>query len=262
MPVPITWVDAFADGPLTGNPAAVCLLEAEAEAGWMQRLATELAISETAFVRGLGDTFSLRWFAPSAEVEICGHATLAAAHVMRAEGWADDGGTVRFTTMSGELSARLDGERIELDFPADPLAPCEALPPVGAPERSVIGTMRSNGFVVLELADEAAVRAMQPDLAAIVELEDSILLVTAPGGDSGADYVLRTFAPRIGIDEDPVTGSAQCALGPLWAERARRDVLTAVQVSQRGGRLWVGVDGDRVHIAGRATSVLRGEVLV
>jgi len=264
--IPIYWVDAFSDVAFAGNPAAVCLLEEPVPLPFMQRLATEIGISETAYVWPLADgTASLRWFTPSCEISLCGHATVATAHALREGGRAQSGETLRFTTLSGELRARFvgdDDELVELDFPAQP---CEtvALPAaLAALDGSVQAVGDNRDYLVVELADADSVREFVPDLQAIASIESRGLLLTAPGGPGGADYVLRVFGPKVGIDEDPVTGSAQCALGPWWAARLGRPELLAAQLSARGGRLHVRVDGDRVRIAGRAVTVLAGELMV
>ncbi len=264
--IPLFWVDAFSERPFAGNPAAVCLLEEPASEPFMQSVATELGISETAFVWPLADgSLSLRWFTPACEVDLCGHATVAAAHALRQAGRCESGEVLRFTTRAGVLTARFVGDDralVELDFPAQP---CDQVPlPVAlAAIRDDAHGVGDNGdFLVVELAHAAAVRDFVPDLGAISSLDARGMLLTAPGGPEGADYVLRHFAPRFGIDEDPVTGSAQCALGPWWAVRLGRDVLQAVQLSARGGRLRVQVDGDRVRIAGGAVTVLAGELAV
>jgi len=269
--VPLAWVDAFTEQPFGGNPAAVCLLEGPADPVWMQALAAELGLSETAFVWPEGDLLSLRWFTPSTEVDLCGHATLAAAHALGGWGRCADGELVRFSTRSGVLTARRSGDVVELEFPADPASP-SAVPGalVGAlrgPEGTQLAPVaaaRSTHFFVVELADAPSVAGARVDLAVVSSLPEQALILTAPGPGTGpadgADYVLRVFGPKVGIDEDPVTGSAQCTLGPYWAGRLGRDELRAAQVSARTGRLEVTVRGERVGIAGRAVTVLRGSV--
>ena len=268
--VPVTWVDAFADRAFAGNPAAVCLLEGPAEATWMQGLAAEFGISETAYLWPVAGGWSLRWFTPATEVDLCGHATLAAAHALRAAGREPDGARVVFTTRSGPLLARLAGELIELDLPADPPrdapVPAALATALARPDGSALATMggaRSTAFFVAVLAQAADVRTAVVDVAALGALADQAVIVTAPGPDPGApgaDYVLRVFGPNVGIDEDPVTGSAQCVLAPYWAPRLGSTALRAAQVSARGGRLEVVLDGVRVRIAGRAVTVLEGTV--
>lgn len=259
MAVPLHQVDAFADGPFAGNPAAVCLLDGPADAGWMQSLAAEMNLSETAFVHPDGDVIALRWFTPAAEVELCGHATLASAHVLWSVGAAAPGATLRFATLSGELTARCEDGWIVLDFPATP--PASAEPPdalrraLGA-GASWWGRSRFDWMAVLD--DPDGVAALAPDLDALAGAGSRGLIVTAAGGRDGVDATSRYFAPAVGIAEDPVTGSAHCTLGPYWAGRLGRDDLVCHQASARGGIVRVGVRGDRVELGGRAVTVLEG----
>jgi predicted PhzF superfamily epimerase YddE/YHI9 len=264
MTIPITWVDAFSDKAFGGNPAAVCLPGEPLDDERMQSIAFELGISESAFLAPTDDptTFGLRWFSPATEIDLCGHATLASAHVLRQRGEVDGTQALTFHTRSGPLRASFDGDTIELDFPADPMIP-GPLPASLAQQWP--GAVLASGhtdfftFVVLDAAE--AVRAYEPDLAAIAATGSRALLLTAAATpDSGADYVLRVFGPNVGIDEDPATGSAQCAAGPYWAAALGRDELVAHQLSQRGATLYVRPDGERVRIAGRATTVLTGEL--
>ncbi len=270
--VPLAWVDAFTERPFGGNPAAVCLLKGPADAVWMQALATELGLSETAFVWPEGDLLSLRWFTPSTEVDLCGHPTLAAAQGRGEWGRCGDGELVGFSTRSGVLTARRSGDVVELEFPADPASPSAVPTALVGAVRGTDGTpvdpvaaARSAHFFVVELADAVSVAAARVDLAAASALPEQALILTAAGPGTGpaagADYVLRVFGPKVGIDEDPVTGSAQCTLGPYWAGRLGQRALRAAQVSARTGRLEVMVRGDRVGIAGRAVTVLRGSVV-
>ena len=271
--VPIVWVDAFTDRAFSGNPAGVCFLDRPAADAWMQALAFELGLSETAFVWPAGDTLSLRWFTPSSEVLLCGHATLATAHALRETGhwrhWptVTVGDEVAFATRSGRVAARFDGPVIELDLPADrPGAPAQvARDAVAAwsPRAVAAGSlaMADRGTdLVVELASADQVRALVPDPAVVGELHHRLVAVTAPADEAGTDYVVRVFAPGVGVDEDPVTGSAQCLLGPYWAERLGDGPLEVAQVSARGGRLTVTVAGDRVRVAGRARTVLAGQL--
>ena len=260
----VRWVDAFVDGPFTGNPAAVCLLASPPPDAWMQSLATEFGVSETAFVLPVDGGYSLRWFSPTTEVDLCGHATLASAHALGELGLEPEGRTISFGTRSGRLRATRRADRVELDLPADPISSDESVPGLEAALSgpAVVRTGCSRTFVVAELESEAAVRAVHPDLELLRTLPRQIVLVTAPAEEAGIDYVLRCFGPSLGIDEDPVTGSAHCVLGPYWAERTGRDQLVAVQASARGGRSWVAVGDDTVGVAGRATTVLSGTVVV
>jgi PhzF family phenazine biosynthesis protein len=257
-------VDAFADAAFGGNPAGVVLLDDDAavpDDDWLQAVAAEFRHAETAFVRPRADgAFDLRWFTPTTEVDLCGHATLAAAHIV-----ANDGRTGRLTfhTRSGPLFAESVESEVRLDFPAQPPAPAAA--PTGL--QAALGTtplgVTTNGTdVVVDLADADAVAAVRPDFAALALVECRGVIVTAPGaGVDGADFVSRFFGPRVGVDEDPVTGSAHCALGPLWADRLGRRDLVGVQLSARRGRVRVTVTGDRVHLTGRAVTVLAGRLL-
>ena len=263
MGQPLTWVDAFTDAPFAGNPAAVCVVERPRDERWMQALAREIGLSETAFVEPRGEEFGLRWFTPAIEVDLCGHATLAAAHVLWEEGHVAPDRPARFRSASGTLTARrLDDGWIGLDFPATPaiagVAPDGLAEGLGARPRWSGRT--SQGDWVVELDDEAAVRALAPDMPRLARIEMRGVIVTAPATLEGADYVLRFFGPGSGVDEDPVTGSAQCALAPYWAERLGRNALVAFQASPRGGWLRVRPDGERVGIEGRAVTVLRGEL--
>jgi predicted PhzF superfamily epimerase YddE/YHI9 len=261
----ITWVDAFSDVAFGGNPAAVCLLDEPLGDERMQSLAFELGIAETAFLTPTEDptTFGLRWFSPAVEIDLCGHATLASAHALRERGVVDGTAPLTFHTRSGPLRASFDGAVIELDFPADPVAPAP-LPEVLAgewPAGSVVASGRTAFFTVVVLSSAEAVRAYEPDLAAIAATGAKALLLTAPAAPgSGADYVLRVFGPNVGIDEDPATGSAQCVAGPYWAAELGRPRLVAHQLSPRGATLFVRPAGARVGIAGHATTVLTGEL--
>ena len=257
--IPLYWVDAFTEHPFGGNPAAVCLLQGPVDERWMQGLAGELGLSETAFVWPEGETRRLRWFTPATEIDLCGHATLAAAHVLCQEGLAGHGDVLSFRTRSGDLTARVDGGSVELDLPVDPPAPV-AIPAAHGLGVPVSAACTGALSLVLEVADAGTLRSIVPDLPAVAALHQRAVVVTAPGDRAGVDYVLRAFGPRVGIDEDPVTGSAQCTLGPLWTERLGERTLEAVQESSRGGRLRVTVIGDRVRVAGAAATVLSGTV--
>jgi PhzF family phenazine biosynthesis protein len=267
--VPLFQVDAFTAEPFAGNPAAVCLLDRDAEPGWMQRVAAEMNLAETAFVRPLpsGDdaVFGLRWFTPAVEVELCGHATLATAHVLWSEGRAGAGRPLRFQTLSGELRADDRDRTIELDFPATPPAPADPpaalLEALGEPARTLRWAGRSRFDHLLELGSEAAVRALEPDFRKLREVSTRGVIATARSEEDGFDFVSRFFAPAVGIDEDPVTGSAHCALGPYWADRLGRADLVGFQASPRGGVVRTRTAGDRVLLGGQAVTVLRGTLI-
>lgn len=264
MPIPIFQVDAFAEEPFKGNPAGVCLLRAPAEAAWMQSVAAEMNLAETAFPLAEGDGFRLRWFTPKVEVKLCGHATLAAAHVLWEQGILAPDREARFRTLSGLLTARRDGELIELDFPARPPLP---RPPDWAD--AVVGALglkpayigMSAEDILFEAADEESVRSVRPDFATLRSLPARGVIVTSRSSDPAFDFVSRFFAPAVGVDEDPVTGSSHTVLVPYWAGKLGKISFTARQVSARGGVLHLKLAEDRVKIAGRAVTVLRGELL-
>lgn len=252
-------VDAFTAEPFRGNPAAVVPLETERDDAWMRSVAREMNLSETAFVRPAADGFSLRWFTPAVEVDLCGHATLATAHVLWETGRLGPTAEARFQTRSGLLTARRDGDLIELDFPATPPTPGD--PPAGLLEAlgisgGEVGRSRFDYLVRVESA--AAVRAIRPDFGRLREVEARGVIVTAEADDGIHDFVSRFFAPRTGVDEDPVTGSAHCCLAPYWAGRLGRNALSGYQASARGGTVDVRVEGARVKLRGRAVTVMRG----
>ena len=257
-------IDAFTDAPFRGNPAAVCLLDgAEVDETWMQRVAAEMNLSETAFVRRSGSDWSLRWFTPTIEIALCGHATLATAHALLEEGMLAAGGTARFHTHSGILSATQSGDLIELDFPAT--TPEPSAPPDGLIEALGMHPMhvaRSKFDYLVELATEEDVRSLTPDFAMLRRLPVRGVIVTTRSTTPGFDFVSRFFAPGSGVDEDPVTGSAHCALAPYWAPRLGKQRFTAYQASPRGGVLRVTLAGNRVLLAGGAVTVFRGELRV
>lgn len=262
MPLPIFQVDAFAARPFTGNPAAVCLLDAPAEEAWMQSVAAEMNLSETAFVAPREDGFALRWFTPVVEVELCGHATLAAAHVLWEEGRLAPDAPARFHTLGGLLTARRTEDGATMDFPAKPEEAVD--PPAGLAEALGVEPAycgRSQFDLLVDVGSEAALRTLRPNFAALRRVEARGVIATARAQGGDYDFVSRFFAPRVGIDEDPVTGSAHCVLAPYWARRLGRDELSAHQASHRGGDVRVRLDGDRVHLAGSAVTVLRGTLL-
>lgn len=263
MPQPIVQVDAFADRAFTGNPAAVCILPAPRDEGWMRSVAAEMNLSETAFLHAEEDGWRLRWFTPEVEVALCGHATLATAHVLWEDGHLPADEVARFHTRSGLLTARRAGEWIELDFPAKPIldAPApEGLAAALGVEPVYVG--RSHFDVLVEVESEAEVRALKPDLGRLATVEARGVIVTARAdGGAGYDFLSRFFAPRVGVAEDPVTGSAHCVLAPYWAAKLGRDELVGFQASRRGGTVRVRAAGDRVHLGGRAITILRGELV-
>ena len=262
MGLTITQVDAFTDTPFAGNPAAVCLLPAPRDEGWMQSVAREMNLSETAFLVRAGDGYDLRWFTPSVEVALCGHATLASAHVLWEEGHLAAAQQARFHTKSGLLTGDRAGDWIELDFPVkrEETAPA----PAGLAEALGVAPKyvgRNQFDYLVEIDGEAAVRHLTPNHAALATLPVRGVIVTSRADSPGYDFVSRFFAPGSGVAEDPVTGSAHCALGPYWQSRLGKSQLVGYQASPRGGIVRVRVVGDRVRLGGKAVTVLRGELL-
>jgi PhzF family phenazine biosynthesis protein len=260
-PIPLLQIDAFTDRPFAGNPAAVCLLDRPADAPWMQAVAREMNLSETAFVHPDAGGFGLRWFTPAVEVELCGHATLATAHALWETGRLQRAAVARFATLSGTLTASWREGWIELDFPA--LPPQAADPVPGLAEAlgvRPLWTGRSRFDALVELASAEEVRAASPDFAALARLPVRGVIVTAPADTPAHDFVSRFFAPAVGVPEDPVTGSAHSVLAPHWAGRLGRPTLTGFQASARGGVVRVRVAGERVVLAGQAVTVLTGRL--
>jgi len=257
-------IDAFTDAAFKGNPAAVCLLDnRDVDAAWMQSVAAEMNLSETAFVRRQDQDWSLRWFTPAVEVDLCGHATLATAHALLEEGLLHRRGTAGFHTRSGKLTATDTGDMIEMDFPATVAVP--SAPPDGLIEglgTQPVRVSRNRFDYLVEMTNEHEIRTLTPDYALLRRIRVRGVIVTSRASTPGFDFVSRFFAPASGIDEDPVTGSAHCALGPYWAPRLGKTELLAYQASPRGGVLRVTVAGDRVRLAGRAVTVFRGELKV
>jgi PhzF family phenazine biosynthesis protein len=262
MEMPIYVVDAFTDRPFAGNPAAVCLLPEERDGDWMQSLAEEMKHSETAFLLEQEDGYGLRWFTPVEEVDLCGHATLASAHVLFSEGFVGKGDRARFHTRSGLLTATREDDWIELDFPAEPdqevVPPPELIQALGVtPE--YVGRNRFSYLALL--SSEETVRGLAPDFGLLATLPGVGVIVTSASTSKEYDFVSRFFAPGVGIDEDPVTGAAHCCLAPFWVKRLGRNDLMGYQASARGGRVRVRWEGERVRLMGQATTVLRGELL-
>lgn len=257
-------VDAFSKKPFGGNPAAVCILPEAASEEWMQNVAREMNLSETAFLVKRDDGYDLRWFTPAVEVELCGHATLASAHVLFEAGLLMPQEEARFRTKSGLLTARQRDDMIELNFPATPAhavdAPADLIPAIGATP-TFFG---QNEFdYLLEVETEEDVRNLAPDFTRLKTLGGRGVMVTSRATGSDYDFVSRFFAPGAGIDEDPVTGSAHCCLGPYWADKLGKSELTAYQASTRGGMVYLTVDGsDRVRLAGYAVTVMRAELII
>ncbi len=263
MPVRIVQVDAFTDRPFAGNPAAVCVLPAPAPEEWMRHVAREMNLSETAFLVPRDGGFDLRWFTPAVEVDLCGHATVASAHVLWEDGHLPPGQPARFHTRSGLLLADRRGDWIELDFPAKRVAaaeaPAELLPALGVTRPAFVG---KNVFdYLVEVDSEATLRALAPDHSALRKVPVRGVIVTAPSANAEFDFVSRFFAPGSGVDEDPVTGSSHCALAPYWGERLGKTSMTAFQASARGGVVRVRLAGDRVILGGQAVTVMTAELL-
>jgi len=262
MSLPLCQVDAFADRPFAGNPAAVCLLPGPRDTAWMQSVAAEMNLSETAFLHTENDGWRLRWMTPTVEVQLCGHATLASAHVLWETGALPVAAAARFYTLSGLLTASRQGADIELNFPAKPVTAAEA--PAGLAEALGVKPqfVGRNAFDYLAEVDSAeTVRRVRPDMPRLAQLPVRGVIVTSRSDQPQFDFVSRFFAPAAGVNEDPVTGSAHCALGPFWQTRLGRSEFTAFQASARGGVVKVRVAGDRVYLSGRAVTVWRGELL-
>ena len=257
-------VDAFAAEAFSGNPAAVCLLDGAATESWMLNVAREMNLAETAFLFREGAAYRLRWFTPAVEVALCGHATLASAHVLWQDGLLPADEQARFQTKSGLLTAEREGDWIKLDFPV--AAPSGVQAPDGL--LAALGVARAN-FVgknifdyIVELESEDVVRSLSPDLVVLAGVDARGVIVTARASTAGFDFVSRFFAPGISVPEDPVTGSAHCCLTPYWAERLGKSEMVGYQASARGGVVKVALRGERVWMYGQAVTVLQGELLV
>lgn len=262
MGIQIFQVDAFTDKPFSGNPAAVCILPRAAEDLWMQNLAREMNLSETAFLHQEGDEFRLRWFTPVTEVDLCGHATLASAHVLWESGRLQPATEARFHTRSGLLTADRKGDWIEMDFPAQPAnatpIPDGMIDALGV-EAQFVGFNGTDYLV--EAPSAEVVRGLQPDFGRLRLIPARGVMVTSRSDSSACDFVSRFFAPGVGIDEDPVTGSAHCCLGPYWAAKLGKNELVGHQVSERTGVVRVRLQNDRVILGGQAVTVMRGELI-
>jgi len=262
MPLPIVQVDAFTSKPFGGNPAAVCVLPSARDAVWMQNVALEMNLSETAFLVRQEDGFNLRWFTPAVEVDLCGHATLASAHVLWEGGYLKPGEQARFHTRSGLLTADQRGSWIEMDFPVKEEQTAEPPPRLAealCAEPKYVG--RNKFDYLVELESEAVLRTLKPNFALLADIPVRGVIVTARSANGGFDFVSRFFAPASGVNEDPVTGSAHVCLAPFWAARLGKTEFMAYQASARGGVLRIRLNGDRVMLSGQAVTVLRGELM-
>jgi predicted PhzF superfamily epimerase YddE/YHI9 len=262
MTLPLFHVDAFTDRPLSGNPAAVCILAAWREDQWLQAVAREMNLSETAFLVKQPDHFDLRWFTPTAEVDLCGHATLASAHVLWQRGLVTSGEEIWFSTRSGILKAGRRGDGIELDFPLEPDEPTD--PPanlLGALDVSARYVGKNRFDYVVEVESEPVLRQIAPDFKLLEMIPCRGVIVTSRSADPQFDFVSRAFFPRLGVDEDPVCGSAHCCLGAFWRKRLGKSEFLAYQASARGGVVKVRVTGDRAFLGGKAVIVAKGELV-
>jgi PhzF family phenazine biosynthesis protein len=263
MMVSIYQVDAFTGRPFLGNPAAVCVLPGRADEEWMQNVAREMNLSETAFLYKDNDGFNLRWFTPAVEVDLCGHATLASAHILWEKKYLETGEEAKFYTRNGILSAALCGDRIELNFPAK--LEEEAQPPGGLIEALGVRAkyVGKNSFdYLIEVESEAEVRAVKPDFALLRSIPVRGVMITSIASSGEYDFVSRFFAPAVGVNEDPVTGSAHCCLGPYWGKKLNKKQLIAYQASERGGQITVRLNQERVFLGGQAVTVMEGKILV
>ena len=259
--IKIFQIDAFTDRAFTGNPAAVCVLEKEALEQWMQNVASEMNLSETAFLYKVEDGYNLRWFTPTVEVDLCGHATLASAHLLWEMGYLEYNQEARFYTRSGLLSASKKGDLVELDFPS--LPELRAPIPHGLEEGLGINPLyvgKSRFDYLVEVDSEEIIRNLEPNFNLLKEIPARGIIVTSNSESKEYDFVSRFFAPGSGIDEDPVTGSAHCCLGPFWQKRLGKSRLKGYQASERGGVVHVSLNGDRAVLGGNAVIVFRGEI--
>jgi PhzF family phenazine biosynthesis protein len=263
MAIEIYKADAFTDKPFGGNPAGVCILPGPADAVWMQNVAREMNVSETAFLYREKGGCSLRWFTPTVEVEICGHATLASAHILWESGLVPRGDTIEFYTLSGTLTAVMNGDMIELDFPSEPESAAEA-PPVLIESLGVtpLYVGRNRFDYLVEVGSEKEVRALKPDFPLLGTIPVRGVMVTSASDNPKYDFVARFFGPASGINEDPATGSAYCCLGPYWQKKTGKSEFLAYQASERGGLIGVRVMGERVKLLGNAVTVFKGEMCV
>lgn len=261
MATTIYTVDSFTNVPFAGNPAAVCVLDSPRDEAWMQSVASEMNLSETAFLWPEGDCWRLRWFTPTVEVDLCGHATLASAHVLWAHGYCNRSQTLQFSTRSGILGAQCDSDWIELDFPADPPIACTAIPELHTLGVAVQWVGRNSMDVFVRVADAALVRTLTPDMTVLARIATRGIVVTAASDMAGIDFVSRFFGPAVGVNEDPVTGSAHCGLAPYWGAILHKTQMVGQQCSARGGLVKTTLHGDRVLLGGQAVTVMKAELL-
>ena len=260
-------VDAFADKPFAGNPAGVCILSDTRPDGWMLSVAREMNLSETAFVTRQRDAYGLRWFTPKTEVPLCGHATLASAHILWEEKLEAEGTTIRFQTKSGTLQARQAGKRVEMDFPARRVEPVNGNNDINeslqvSPLRTYNGTYATDGdLFLLEVESEDIVRRIAPDYQRLLSTAALAVIVTSRSSSSEYDFVSRFFAPAAGVNEDPVTGSAHCYLTPYWGTKFGKKEMVGYQASQRSGIVYCKWTDDRVWIGGKAITMFKAELL-
>ncbi len=263
--IPLYQVDAFTDRPFRGNPAAVCILEKPADESWMQSVAMEMNLSETAFVWSETGRYRLRWFTPATEVRLCGHATLASAHALWTTGRVAEDQRIEFNTLSGVLTVERHAVSMEMDFPADTPTPTEA--PQGLLEAlgisQAVEVLRGRSDLIVRLASASELRNLRPDFLLLGRIPDVRgVIATAVSDSDDFDFMSRFFGPAVGVDEDPVTGSAHCLLGPYWSAQLGRDELRAYQASARGGALRLRMRGERIHIGGQAVTVSEGSLHV
>lgn len=261
MGLRILQVDAFTDHPFAGNPAAVCVLPEAKPESWMQKVAAEMNLSETAFLFRENDGFRLRWFTPTVEVDLCGHATLASSHALWEEGHLKPAEQARYYTRSGLLTANKKGSWIEMDFPSEPPQPAESDPALQGLGASWKWLGKNRLDYIAELNSEDELRNLRPDFKVLSALGARGIIVTSKSSSGEFDFVSRYFGPGAGIDEDPVTGSAHCCLGPYWQQKLNKSEFMAYQASKRGGVVKVRVAGDRTFLGGQAVTVLKGELI-
>lgn len=263
MSIPIFLVDAFTERPFSGNPAAICILAEDKSDSWLQHVAAEMNQAETAFLWPLTGEggFRLRWFTPTTEVDLCGHATLGSAHVLWTTGVVPSERACEFHTRSGILRAEASAPWIQLDFPSEPASSAEAPPALlEALGVTPLFVARSRMDYLVELESEDQVRNLKPNLPLLAQVGGRGVIVTSRSSSPEFDFISRFFGPNAGIDEDPVTGSAHCTLAPFWQERFGRAEMTGYQASARGGVVRVVANGSRVRLSGQAVLVLRGEL--